>query len=230
MISSSQEIPATVGAGWRHFAPQQDRGVRTQERIVDAVEKLLEDRPFSAISIAEIVGEADTTSGSFYARFESKEAILPFIYRRYHQLLNDEMEQATAEIDWESLDLRAAIAALVDLVTKLPERRPWLMRTVFLFARQHPEALPKTGDRSRLVRGLLERALAPHRHAIRRSDFDRAQLFLSFVIATAARERLLFPGAPLAAALPHDEGEFEGDLVELMYAYLTTVDSTEKGR
>ncbi len=60
--------------------PQQERSRQTLAAIVRATETLLERKPFSDISIAEIVSEAGCTSGPFYAPFTGKDALLPFLY------------------------------------------------------------------------------------------------------------------------------------------------------
>ena len=61
-------------------APLQDRSRRTFEAILDATETLLARRPFEEISIAEIVLKAGSSTGSFYARFPAKDALLPALY------------------------------------------------------------------------------------------------------------------------------------------------------
>jgi len=56
--------------------PQQDRSSRTEQRILDATKRLMAERPFHEITVAEIAREADASVSSFYARFRSKEALL----------------------------------------------------------------------------------------------------------------------------------------------------------
>ena len=63
--------------------PQQTRSRQTLERILDATEELLRKKPFEEINVAEIVGLARSSVGSFYARFGSKEGLLPLLYQRY---------------------------------------------------------------------------------------------------------------------------------------------------
>src|SRR4051812_16000039 len=56
--------------------PSQARSQATMDRFVQATRDLLEERPFEEITVADIVGRAERTVGSFYARFEDKHAVL----------------------------------------------------------------------------------------------------------------------------------------------------------
>jgi AcrR family transcriptional regulator len=63
--------------------PQQDRSRDTYVRILDATECLLEDREFDAVRIEQVLSEARVSAGSFYSRFEGKEALLQALLSRY---------------------------------------------------------------------------------------------------------------------------------------------------
>src|SRR5215471_6312167 len=131
-----------VPARWRRTAPAQQRGRDTAERFAIATEELLRTQPFEEISIRDIVRRARRPIGSFYARFASKEALLPFLYQRYHEGLEPLFASRVARVDWESLDPEAAFAAMVDILIGQYIERPWLIRALALFARSRPEALP----------------------------------------------------------------------------------------
>ena len=81
-ISRKLRIPAKR---WHRVEPLQERSRETADRFAAAAEDLLRDRSFEEISIQDIVRRAGRPTGSFYARFASKEALLPFIYLRYHE-------------------------------------------------------------------------------------------------------------------------------------------------
>ena len=77
-------------------APKQSRGQETQARLIDACLRLVADRPFEQISVAEIAAEAGVSVGNFYRRFRSKEAILPDLFDAYetrYAAFSEEMRQ-----------------------------------------------------------------------------------------------------------------------------------------
>src|SRR5262245_7666914 len=127
--------PSTVPARWQRIAPAQQRGHDTADRFATATEELLRTLPFEEISIRDIVRRAGRPIGSFYARFASKEALLPFLYQRYHEGLEPLFAARVARVDWESLDPEPAFAAMVDLLIGQYIERPGLIRALALFAR-----------------------------------------------------------------------------------------------
>lgn len=58
------------------FPARQERSRAVVLALVEAGLRLLRDRGFDALSIADLCAAAGVTTGSFYARFESKEAFL----------------------------------------------------------------------------------------------------------------------------------------------------------
>src|SRR5262250_2376924 len=126
---------------WRLAPPAQARSRETVDLFAHAAEELLRDRPFEEIGVQDIVARAGRPIGSFYARFASKEALLPFLYERYDQTLDGHLNARLAAVDWAELDLAGASAALVDVLVGIYEDSRWLLRALALFARQSPEAL-----------------------------------------------------------------------------------------
>lgn len=56
--------------------PQQARSRRTLERLEETARKLLVDRSWDELGLAELCREARTSVGAFYARFSDKQALL----------------------------------------------------------------------------------------------------------------------------------------------------------
>jgi AcrR family transcriptional regulator len=201
----------------------QERAQRTLEALVEAVEDLLRDRPFESISVHDIVKRAGRPVGSFYARFESKEALLPYLYRRYDDSLEAHLDARFARVDWERLDFDATVVVLVDLLAAVFEERPWLLRAVALFARQRPEALP--ADIVFTRRRTYERAsvvLLRHRARIVHDDPEAAIRFGIFMVLSVAREKLLFAQAPQSRITPMDAAALRTQLTRALHAYLAS--------
>ena len=69
---------------------KQGRSRQTLERILRATRELLQEKEFEEITVAEIVQQAQSSCGAFYARFPSKEALLPALYDAYSRSLSTE--------------------------------------------------------------------------------------------------------------------------------------------
>lgn len=62
--------------------PKQERSRATEQRLLDAGEKLIQQRGFSGFSVADLVKEAGSSVGSFYARFGDKDGLLRALHKR----------------------------------------------------------------------------------------------------------------------------------------------------
>ena len=160
---------------------------------------------------------------SFYARFATKDALLPYLYERYDETLEAAFKARLARVDWDALDARGACAAAVDALTGMYDDRRWLLRALSLFARVRPEALPAdVVERRRLVFDPLVEILLRHRRRIRHPDPEAAVRFGIFLVSSVLREKLLFGHAPHARVTPITRPALREELVRTLTAYLTS--------
>lgn len=214
--------PAAPPPRFRSAPPTQQRSRETMDRFAEAAEELLRERAFESISVQEIARRAERPVGSFYARFGSKDALLPFLYERYHESLEPLFAARLARVDWERLDLPATCEVLVDFLLGVYDERRWLLRALALFARSRPEALPAdlVARRGRVF-DLPIGKLVRHRARIAHADPDRAAAFGVFLVSSVIREKLLFGEAPHARVTPLGRGALRSELVRALHAYLT---------
>jgi len=197
------------------------RGQETFERFLAATEDLLVERTFEQVSIHDIVARAGRPIGSFYARFASKEALLPCLYARYDGDLDANVERWLGSEDWPALGFRRAVEAVVRGLVGLYLERRWLLRAMALFARATPEAIPPDvfERRSRLF-ARMALALEPYHDRIAHPDPGHAVRFGLFVVMSAAREKLLFGEAPHARVTDVSRTRLERELARVLEGYL----------
>ncbi len=201
--------------------PLQDRSRETLERIVRAVEDLLTTKSFDDIRIAEIVRKAECSTGSFYARFDAKDDLLPFLYERYDADLRLRVEGHLSE-GWERLTLRETVEKVVDITVKMYWERKHLLRAVALFARSQPHAVgPKARSARAAVTDVPVRLLGRFADEIAHDDPLEAARTGFFVVAAAAREKILFGDAPHASDTPLPRERLGRELSRTLYNYLT---------
>ena len=202
--------------------PAQERSKETMERFAAAAEELLQHRPFEEISIQDIVRHAQRPIGSFYARFRSKDALLPFLYRRYHESLEAVFEAKLARHDWDSLGFVPTLEAIVDVLASAYDERRWLIRSLALFTRLRPDTLPADviPRRKKLYEGMVGIVLR-HASRIPHEDPAGAVRFGLFLVESTMREKLLFGQAPHARATPIGRRALREELVRAFHGYLT---------
>jgi AcrR family transcriptional regulator len=203
--------------------PLQLRSRETLERVAAATERLLEERPFEEITIGEILRQASCSSGSFYARFGSKDALLPYLYERYDAELRPRIEARLARAPWSEMTFRDACATLVRGTLEMYLERRNLMRALALYARTHPEAFSDSFyQQRREVQELPLAVLRPFLVQVPHPSPEAALRMGFFVVACAAREKLLFGDAPHAAVTPVTVDGLTRELTHVLHSYLTT--------
>lgn len=202
------------------YPPQQSRSEQTMARLLDASERLLQKTPFELISVADIVREADSSVGAFYSRFGSKEVLLSALYDRYDSQLADRVLRACKKITSTHNNLIDASKAIVSFIVKTYRQQRWLMRAIALHARNHPELIDteQRAKRSSLHRQLAE-LLNKYRKDITNLDKHAIEFGL-FLVASAAREKILFAEAPHAAATVRNDRQLIEQLSVALIGYL----------
>ena len=117
---------------------KQDRSRETQARILRATARLLGKEPFESISVRRIVIEAETSIGSFYARFRDKNALLSVLYAEYETQLHKRLARLQESIaDTRSLQEVAKLIAehFVDMYGEVPN----LSRALYEYATRSPK-------------------------------------------------------------------------------------------
>jgi len=222
MTTATKTRHSTVHARWRSAPPAQQRSRDTMDRFAEAAEELLRTKPFEEISVQDIVRAAKRPIGSFYARFGSKEALLPFLYERYHEGLEPLFVARLARVDWEALDFEATIERAVDFMIARYDERRWLVRALVLFARMRPEALPPDMvERRGRVYDHVNAVLLRHRSRIAHEDAEAAIRFGVFLVSSVAREKLLFGDAPLSRVTPMTRKALRAELIRTLTVYLS---------
>jgi AcrR family transcriptional regulator len=202
--------------------PLQTRSRETLDRICRATEDLLRTRAFDALTVAEIAKKARCPVGSFYARFRSKDDLLPFLYERYDAELKPRMEAEVREVPWQRLSLRETVRLVVDRTVDLYVERKHLLRAVALYARTRPGDIG--ADVRRLREGVTDlpaKILSRFGSEIAHPDPLEACRIGFFMVAAIGREKILFDEAPHAAATRLSTDALKGELYRMLYTYLT---------
>lgn len=201
-------------------APKQSRGHETQARLIEACIRLMEDRPFEQISIAEIAAEAGMSVGNFYRRFRSKEAILPDLFAAYetrYAAFSAQMEEVE-EFSHPDLDVR--IRALVHHTISLFRENRGLIRSLNLFSRLHPDLVPEGAVERRGL--LLERVGEIFGDACE-GDATLKGKVVGMALVSTLREQVVYPDQAPAASTNFDDDDLAEQLVEMVVRYVERV-------
>lgn len=103
--------------------PKQTRSRRTLERIVRASLEILEEEGPDALTVKAIVKRADSSVGSFYARFEGKDDLLEYLGERAWTEAAERWDRTLEERDWSELELAELVDGAVGLLVETDRSR-----------------------------------------------------------------------------------------------------------
>lgn len=203
-------------------SPVQSRSRDTLERIVDAAATLLQERRFEDVTVRDITRRARCPTGSFYARFKSKDDLLPYLYERYDATLRERVSRSLASVPWQTFDLRELCMRGIDLMVDQYSERRWLLREMALFARRHPKAVPVAMvERRSDVHGRPVELFLLRRDEIAHPNPERAVEVGLYVAAAGARDAVLFADAPHAAVTRLSTDALKATLAHSLYHFLS---------
>ena len=163
--------------------PVQTRSEQTLKRLLDATTHLLNDRSFEKLTVQEIVREASSSVGSFYARFDGKEAVLQALHERYVAESWPTTDASLAPEAWQAVPLRQILEGLCSFLVEFTWDNRGLKRALVIACAQDATYRRRSSELAGYVvihlATLLESRASEHRHpdAALAADFIHRVVF-----------------------------------------------------
>jgi len=151
--------------------PKQSRSQRTLERIVAASLELLATEGLTGLTVHKVVAKANSSVGSFYARFDGKEDLLDYLGERVWTEALQRWETAVEIRDWSTLELAEVVEGSVALLSDAQRSRSAYLKA--LDWASGPQSDAYEAFRSELLAG-LGRLILAHRTEITHRDAELA--------------------------------------------------------
>jgi AcrR family transcriptional regulator len=216
MFSSAEAPPGTKPASQR-------RSRETRDKLITALDELLREKDFGAISVAEIAGRAGVSAASIYQRFDNRNAavaILIALYlRRTTRWWSDLAGSATGQAG--RLSLRDELVLVGRAAWRQSDELRYVMRPAYLQSRLHPDLLDEhwRTQEERAVRG-FHSLLANHAEEIHHPDLTRAASMVAYFFNLMFLGRLLHPEGMSGWEIPSRGDEFAEELADFVCGYL----------
>jgi AcrR family transcriptional regulator len=178
----------------RFRPPQQTRSQETLDRILDAAEKVLEEKSFTEATLAEIMERAGVTVGAFYRRFPDKDALLHLLDERFFHELHHRADELLDPERWHGASIQQIVREFARTAVRIYMTRRGLARSIFLRARVDP-VIQSSGRRvnAHYIERLRQLLLDPTRRAsISHPDPERAIALGFMMFYGALRETTVF--------------------------------------
>jgi len=86
---------------------------------VEAARSLAAEEGMEAVTVARVVERADSSVGSFYARFDGKDDLLRYLEERVWRTAAERWEEARESRDWDDLDLAGVVRSVVQFLVRI---------------------------------------------------------------------------------------------------------------
>jgi AcrR family transcriptional regulator len=201
----------------------QDRSRRTRDKLVKGFGKLLREKDFDAITMAELAGESGVAVGTVYRRFANKEALIPVIFEVYMDAIRAQSAKPGHQFSLADTDtLWTAVWSLCDVAWRTLKSEPQLIRTAHLYARLRPDLVGEDWDEIIDASvGQFRQVIGHFSHEVQRPDIDAAARMVFYLVNTVMVEQVLYGDAGPGAALKVDDEAFVEDCATTIYGYLT---------
>jgi len=213
----------------RLAAPRQDRSQRTLDRIVATAERMLEDGTFDEATVQQIVRQARSSIGSFYARFPDKDALLEHLVGRVHDAMLERAARLRLDRRWQAADLQARLVAYVDVVAGWTREHRGILRARLLHHLALGDAAPRAEvEKTRRLVRELRACFDPVVHQIRSPQPARALDDALQLIDAMVGTRYLLHGPGLQTFPVSGESAFRRNVVRAAASLLD--DAGGRGR
>jgi AcrR family transcriptional regulator len=196
----------------RVMAPKQARSTESMQRILQALEQLLEQKSFSDITMAEIEAKSGCGIATIYARFRDKDSILAALHESISERFRAGIDEATDRARWEGKSVEEASLKIARGIVAHYARNRNLLRAIMLL--DDMEVYERAASLIRHASARIQTVVA-RKDKLDSKAYER-QVDLGTKAAYALlQQRLVFH--PIATGrFATDDREFAADLASLI--------------
>lgn len=175
--------------------PRQRRSRATFERILKAARDLMAEGGIEAVTVQDVIGRAGAGAGSFYARFDGREALIRYL----HEEEWGEGERWWAEYlesgRWQGWPLSSLVGEVTRVLVRTHFAREPVLRALWTRAVSRPAdgIMERTAEWDASFVESLSALLVERRDVIGHPSPERAARLASFQLLTNLRGHLFFP-------------------------------------
>jgi AcrR family transcriptional regulator len=207
----------------------QSRSKDKRDRLIHALDELLREKPFDAITIADIARAAGVSPATIYQRFNRKNAAVSILIELYMRKVREWTRSAEGRVDLDAArGLRDALRLVAESAWDQVESFGYVMRPAYLHSRLQPDLVGPTWNRLQSAaiggfRAFLDRFSGdiPGKKAGAAPvmDLDHAAASLAAFYNMMLLAPLLHPG--LGGTAFADREAFSNEMASYAYHYLT---------
>jgi AcrR family transcriptional regulator len=208
----------------RHHGYKQYRSLQTFERLLNAAEELVSERPFDEVSVNDICARAGHSVGAFYRRFESREGLLHVLHERYTERVMHLQSAALNPARWEGIPLAEMLKLVIEEIVKVTRQNLGLLLATEHLADSDQAIAAREGRIHDEFHAGMTRLILQRVESIRHPRPRTAAAFCAQQLRAALFYRLQLAGALQMSSDELTDREFVTELTLASMAYLGAAD------
>lgn len=140
--------------------PQQERGQRRVEAILDAAAAIVAEEGAPAVTMHAIARRSETTIGSLYHFFPDRDAVFAALLER-HGIRFGARLASLESVDWPRLTIAESVDRFVDTCIDYVGANPDLLPVAHVMHAEHPRR-PRDEGPEQMLRRVAEAIIAAH--------------------------------------------------------------------
>lgn len=199
--------------------PKQARSKKTMESILDTAQQMLIDRTFDKANIQEIVKKANSSIGSFYSLFKSKNNLLECLLDRYQ----DWLIEIVQEYNMQDLptDIVSRASLFIKEYVKVNQQESGMLRARYIYNITKLKSIPEARlNKNEQYQQEIERLFEPCMYEINHPNPKNALTFILILLDIYIGDKIIFEDISNKEKNTIEHQELHDECLRLFLNYL----------
>lgn len=200
--------------------PRQPRSQASFERMIAAAHDLIGESGLEAATVQGILRRSGVGSGTFYARFDGRDALLTYLAHRFWSDADEGWAAVLSPPRWTAAGPKEIVTQFTRMAVVWTQAHGPLLRALLVHAMTHAEndLLDQTGELDNTVADHLTRLLSPHAKAFTHVDWEEAVRLATLQVFATLRSRIIFTRGDRPDGI--EDQHLAGELASVFLSYL----------
>ncbi len=205
---------------WRP-EPKQKRSKNSLDRLLNSARKMLINNSFEQASVQMIVKDANSSIGSFYNHFASKEALLNCLLDDYEAQLAETVQNFSRDENHQQLNLLERFMIWLTTYVTAAREEQGLLRTRVLYSMQFPEKItPFRQQKNAEIMAAVKIFFLPAMDEINHPKQEKALDFVISMIDKAVAYKIFLEGHEDHLLTEMEDAEMIEEFCTIFSSYL----------
>jgi len=209
--------------------PKQKRSQISFDQMINSAMSLLEERGLEATTVKNILIHSGAGAGTFYARFDSRDALLNYLFIEFWEDTAKEWEIILTPPRWSTASVENIVVQITRTMVLWSQAHSSTLRAFLVYAMCHPEyaLLDRTVELDNHVADHVIDLLIEHDDELTRPDLEQAVRLATLQVFATLRSRYIFAWGDRDDGIGDEKLALE--LAKIFLSYLGLMEAKRDG-